>query len=90
LLGLSFDFKAIGAPGLSAFANYAKGNDARDPQTGESLPDQTEVDLTVDYRFPSQWAPGLWIRLRGSILDLRGEDEITNFRAIINYDVPVF
>jgi uncharacterized membrane protein len=48
------------------------------------------VDLTVDYRFPGKWAPGLWIRLRGSILDRQVEDDVEQFRVIVNYDVPVF
>ena len=76
--------------GLSAFANYAEWNDARNPSTGAGLPDQKEVDLTIDYRFPSEWAPGLWIRLRGSILDRQGLDDIEQFRVIVNYDIPVF
>ena len=46
--------------------------------------------LTIDYRFPGKWAQGLWIRLRGSIVDRQGEDEIRQLRVIVNYDIPVF
>jgi hypothetical protein len=31
-----------------------------------------------------------WIRLRGSILDRQVEDDVEQFRVIVNYDVPVF
>jgi hypothetical protein len=58
LLGLSYNFKGPGVEGLSAFANYAEGNDARDPGTGGDLPDQEELDFTVDHRFPRKWYRG--------------------------------
>lgn len=89
LIGLSYDFRNLGVEGLSAFANYAEGSGARNPETGESRPDQREVDLTVDYRLTGTWASGLWIRLRGSTLDREGEDEIRQVRIIINYDMPI-
>ena len=90
LLGLSYDFKDLGLERRNGLANYAEGNDAHDPQTGEKLPDQRELDLTIDYRVPGEWSPGLWFRLRESIVDRQGEDKIRQFRLIVNYDVPVF
>ena len=52
LLGLSYDFSRVGLPGLSGFLNYADGNT---PDGGSlASPDQTEFNLTVDYRFQSR------------------------------------
>lgn len=90
LVGLSYDFKALGAPGLSAFVNYAHGNGARDSASREHQPDQSEVDLTFDYRFHEEWVPGLWLRLRGSFLHREKDNDVTELRVIVNYEFPIF
>ena len=51
-MGASYHFEAIGIPGLSAFANFARGTSARDGSSGDSLPNQQEIDVTVDYHLP--------------------------------------
>jgi hypothetical protein len=90
IAGLTYDFKRLGFDGLSAFANYAEGYGARDPNTGESLPDRREFDVTLDYRVKKGLLRGFWLRLRASVLDVDGNEKTSNVvRAIINYDIPV-
>ena len=75
LVGAAYDFSKLVTPGLSAFANVAWGWDAIDPKTRAAAPDQTEYDLTVDYRPPwlrPAFLQGMWLRVRGVILDQEG------------------
>lgn len=88
LIGYSYDFSERGLPGLSAMANIADGNT---PDFGPNAsPDETEYDLTVDYRVPKDRAlGGLWVRVRGAWIDqderVAGGDDFFDFRVIINY-----
>ncbi len=91
LAGASYDFTSIGVPGLSGFVNYAQGYT---PDSGSTAsPDQSEFDITVDYRFQSRAARGLWLRVRAAFLD-RDEDvnggfDIRDYRVILNYELPL-
>jgi hypothetical protein len=90
ILTLTYDFAEIGAPGLSAFANYAEGYRAIDPDSGRRLPDRREFDLTFDYRLTEGTFRGFWARVRASILDVDGERKTNNeVRVILNYDIPI-
>ena len=89
LIGLSYNFRTMGLDGLSMFANYARGNT---PDSGvNASPDQEEIDLTVDYRFRSNFLKGLWLRLRGAYADQDGSDgvDVKDFRVIANYELPI-
>jgi hypothetical protein len=88
MIGASYDFKDAGGKGLSMFTNISTG---RTPDSGPNAsPDETEYDLTVDYRFAKDVAEGLWIRLRGAWIDQdereSGGDDFFDFRIIVNYD----
>jgi len=50
LVGLSYNFARLGLPDLSAFTNFAWGNNAEDASDERNLPDETEYDFTVDIR----------------------------------------
>ena len=64
LVGASYDFARIGLPGLSSFINYAQGYT---PDSGANgSPDQSEFDITIDYRIQSDWFKGLWLRGRAA------------------------
>jgi hypothetical protein len=90
LVGLSYHFKALGLQGLSAAANYAEGYGALDPDTGSSLPNQREFNLTLDYHVEKERLRGLWLRVRGSVLDTDGADRTSKqLRVILNYSIPV-
>lgn len=94
LVGAAYDFKAL-VTGLSAFTNIAWGWDAIDPKTRAKAPDQTEYDVTIDYRptrgyllFPI--TRNLWFRLRGAVLDREGAGQLGyQVRFIVNWDIPL-
>lgn len=89
LVGFSYDLKYLGWDGLSLFTNYARGNT---PDSGvNASPDQEEIDLTVDYRFKSDFLKGVWLRVRGAYLDQDGQEgiDVKELRAIINYELPI-
>jgi predicted porin len=91
LIGASYDFERIGAPGLSSFVNYARGYT---PDSGSNAsPDQWEFDITVDYRFQSKLLKGLWLRARAAFVDqdntVAGASDVDDIRVILNYDLPI-
>jgi hypothetical protein len=90
MFGLSYDFSAVGVPGLSGFTQYGKGNGGQDARTGVGNADEREVNLTVDYKIGEGRLRGLWFRARGSILDVqRTEATAYQVRLTINYDIPI-
>lgn len=85
--GLSYDLARLGLKGWSAFANYAQGST---PKSGPNLgPDESEVDLTVDYRPPDGLLQGFWLRLRGAFVDQSGPgaSDTQQYQLILNYDL---
>jgi hypothetical protein len=90
LVGVAYDFSKVVTPGLSANFNFAWGVDAIDPKTRANAPDQREYDLTVDFR-PTWLRPaflqGMWLRVRGVILDEEGADRLgAQIRVILNWE----
>lgn len=86
LAAVTYDFSRVGIKGLSAYTMHTF---SRTPDSGpHASPDQTEHDLTVDYRFQGR-LQGVWLRLRAAHVDqdeaLGGED-FTDYRLILNYD----
>ena len=89
LLGLSYNTAFFSKLGLSSYINIARGSDAQNPFTGADLPDQTEYDLTVDWKPPSGLLQGLWVRARYARLDIEGDGEtVRDIRIIVNYSIP--
>ena len=95
LVGVAYDFSKLITPGLGAFVNIAYGWDAIDPKTRAAAPDQTEYDLTIDYRPPSGFlllptTRNLWLRLRGVILDRQDANQLGwQVRFILNWEIPI-
>jgi len=89
LIGLSYDFTNFGIPGLTAYTNYAQGYT---PDTGSNAsPDQTEWDITIDYRPEHPWLRGLWLRYRRADIDQEGPgatDQVDN-RIVLNWSFPL-
>jgi len=90
LLGGTYDFAALGAPGFTVNANIVYGWDAINPGTGAAKPNWTEYDLTLDYRFAAkswpEWARPFWIRGRAAYVDQRSDGNVEDYRIIVNYD----
>jgi hypothetical protein len=88
LVGLSSDFSIFGDNNFSGFINYAKGNT---PDSGSNAsPDQSEFDVTLDYRCKGGWMDGLWIRLRSAFRSRDDNNDARDLRAIVNYEIPIF
>jgi hypothetical protein len=91
LVGASYNFEQLGIRGVSAFANFARGTSARDPSPGDSLPNQEEFNVTIDYRLPEGRLEGFWIRLRYAFLDVDGDaDPAHDLRVLLSYQIPIF
>lgn len=87
LASLSYDFSGLGVDGLSAIVNFAAGFDGK--RIGGRR-DAQEVDVTLDYRVKKGWLQSFWLRVRGSWLhEQSAEQNGTDFRVILRYDVPV-
>lgn len=87
MIGGNYDFQRVGPGDLSLFANIVRGDT---PDTGPTAsPDETEFDLTVDYRVKEGPAKNLWVRLRLGYLDqdeAEGGDDVVDVRLIVNWD----
>ena len=87
MLGGNYDFQRVGPGELSLFANIVMGDT---PDTGPAAsPDETEYDLTVDYRIKEGPAKNLWVRLRLGYLDQdedEGGDDVLDVRLIVNWN----
>lgn len=87
LCGVSCDLGQYLIPGLSGFANYARGA-ARDID-GVHAPDQSEIDVTLDYRPPEGPYRNIWFRFATGFLEMEegpGSANVQEFRLILNYD----
>jgi hypothetical protein len=89
LVSLSSDFRYFGEHGFSGSINYARGDT---PDYGSSASsDQSEFDITLDYKPIAEKFKGLWFRLRGGLVDQDGNggEDLKDIRFIVNYDFPV-
>jgi hypothetical protein len=87
MIGGNYNFRRVGSGELSLFANIVTGNT---PDTGPNASaDETEYDLTVDYRIKEGPAKNLWVRLRAGFIDQDeavGGDDFLDLRLIVNWD----
>ena len=91
LVSYSYNFSKLSVPGLSASAVYAYGWSALNPTNGASLPDQQELDLTLDYRFEEKGPlKGLWLRAQRLKVQAAGDPELTSeWRVILYWEIPL-
>jgi outer membrane OprD family porin len=94
LVRLSYDFSRLGLNGLAFYASLGRGTDAITPATGASLPNRDEIDLRFEYEPHGNSLEGLRVQL--DYIDQRlidnptPSDDLKQFRAIVNYLVPLF
>ena len=89
LIGAAFDFSKVLTKGLYGNANIVWGWDAINPTTRKQAPNQTEYDVTVDYRPPFNvfLLQGMWVRFRSAVVDQQDAKQLGyQFRIIINWD----
>ncbi|MBT1442930.1 OprD family outer membrane porin [Shewanella sp. JM162201] len=88
MLGFSMNFGRVGPGDMSAFANIVHGDT---PETGPAASaDETEYDLTLDWRLKEGWSERIWLRARAAYIDqdnnFASADDFLDFRIIVNYD----
>jgi len=90
MIGGNYNFQRVGPGELSMFANIVTGET---PDTGPvASPDETEYDLTLDYRIKEGAAKNLWVRVRAAYVDQDdavGGDDVIDLRLIVNWDFSV-
>ena len=93
LVSLSYDFSPVGIEGLKFFVGWGRGVDAIDVATGLPAPDHDELDLRLEYQ--PHGGPLEGLRVQIEYLDQRvigaplPSDDFTQFRAIVNYAIPL-
>ena len=87
MIGGNYDLGRLGPGELSMFANVVTGST---PDSGPNAsPDETEYDLTADYRIKEGPARNLWLRVRAALIDQDeafGGDDLFDFRIVVNWD----
>lgn len=89
LTGLSYDLSNWGFPSVSGFAKFAWGHNAEDASTGQSLPDASEYNVTLDFKPKTGLLNGAWLRLRHARADFVGGGFTEDTRIILNYELPL-
>ena len=85
---LSYHFDRFGLPGVSATAVGAYYWDAVSTASNPQ-PNQTEVDLYLDYKIPKGSLEGLWFRVQRNWEWTAGGGQTTQWRAIIYWEIPL-
>jgi hypothetical protein len=88
-VGVSYHFARLGLPDVSTVVSYTSGQNAKNVETGSSLPDREEVDLTLDYRPSEGRLRGVWLRARASFLEDDPGGTTSELRLLLNYDLPL-
>jgi hypothetical protein len=94
LVRLSYDFSRLGLNGLAFYVSLGRGTDAITAATGASLPNRDEIDLRLEYEPHGNALEGLRVQL--DYIDQRlidnptPSDDLKQFRAIVNYLVPLY
>ena len=90
--GLSYDFVDFGFEGLKFYVGFGRGTDIIDPGTGAPEADQQEVDLRLSYEPHGGRLQGLRVEVEYidlHQLDSGPSDDLTQFRTIVNYSLPL-
>jgi len=89
---LSYDFADFGLEGLKAFVGWGSGSNIIDRDTGAPRPDQRELDLRLSFEPHRGGLEGLRVEVQYVDLhqiDSGPSDDLTQFRSIVNYLVPL-
>jgi outer membrane porin, OprD family len=92
LAGLSYDFLDFGLEGLKFYVGWGRGTDIIDPDSGAPEPNQSELDLRLSYEPHRGRLQGLRVEVEYVDLhqiDAGPSDNLTQFRTIVNYSVPL-
>ncbi len=84
-----YDFAALGVPGLTAYARYIKGSDARIIGSNERG-DEKETNFEVKYVVQSGPVKNLFVRLRNANFRSDFARDSDEYRVVIGYTLPIF
>jgi hypothetical protein len=86
MIRASYDWKRF-IPGLTTYALYTVGNGRKDPLAGQSVPNENEIDVDIQYRITKGIGDGLWLRLRYAHTTEEGGRTADQVRVIINLPI---
>lgn len=93
LLSLSYDFARLGLEGVKFKAAFGKGWGIENPVTNGDFSNQQELDLRFVYEPPRGALQGLRVEVEyidwTVFDDALPSDDLTQFRTIVNYTVPL-
>jgi hypothetical protein len=90
LTKLSYDFSSLGLPGVTAYGLWVHGWNRVDPITKDSVKQEDEYDFDLQWRPQIKVLKGLWFRTRYAYVEQRdGGPSQSDFRIIVNYDIPL-
>jgi len=87
---LSYDFTSLGLTGVTAYALWLHGWNRVNPTGSASVNQEDEYDFDLQWRPKYKYLKGLWLRTRYAYVDQRGGGPSqSDFRVILNYDIPL-
>jgi hypothetical protein len=86
---LSYDFGSLGLTGVTAYALWVHGWNRVNPTGSAPVKQEDEYDLDLQWRPQIKVLKGLWLRARYAYVDQRGGPDQSDFRVILNYDIPL-
>lgn len=93
LLQLSYDFAGLGFEGFKAHVAWGKGEGKANQATNGGFADQEELDFRFVYEPHRGKLEGLRVELEYADWQVFDQtfpsDHLTEFRAIVNYSVPL-
>ncbi|MGV1015226.1 MAG: OprD family outer membrane porin, partial [Methyloceanibacter sp.] len=93
IVSLSYDFSRLGIDGMKFVVGYGRGVDAIDARTSATLPDRDEYNLRLEYEPHGGTLQGLRVQIEYADQRLDRarppRDDFTQFRAIVNYAIPL-
>ena len=87
----SYDFTRLGLEGLTAYALFVHGWGRINSSSGDSVPNENEIDADIQWRPQWKFLKGLWFRVRyANVHQYEGDkNTINDFRVIVNYDLSL-
>jgi hypothetical protein len=87
---LSYDFSSLGLTGVTAYGLWVHGWNRVDPITKAAVKQEDEYDLDLQWRPKIPFLKGLWLRTRYAyVTQSDGGPSQSDFRIIVNYDIPL-
>ena len=87
--GLAYDFSRLGLRGLTASTIYAYGTNAVTSGTNKSVQNEREADFRSDWVAPDNVLRGFSFTFRAAAVNQGSQRLQTEFRIILNYEIPV-